>query len=63
MTMTDERRSTRKVRRCADSGGKRMNGKICLSHLNLSAINGRCPFHDPLRPPAGKRPVATEGAA
>lgn len=49
MTMIEEQRSTRKVRRCGDSGGKRKNGKACKSTRDLSKVTGRCGYHDPLR--------------
>lgn len=44
------------IERCGMSGGRRSGGKLCMSKRALSAINGRCAFHDPLRPaPAGKQ--------
>lgn len=45
------------IERCGMSGGVRSGGKLCMSKRALSAINGLCRFHDPLRtaPAVGKR--------
>lgn len=50
------------IARCGDSGGRRSSGKPCRSTRKLNAVNGRCPYHDPLRRP-GAGGARTETAA
>ena len=48
-------------RRCGDSGGVTKAGRPCRASLNLSAVNGRCLFHDDARR-AEARAIRVAGA-